>query len=488
VPPGTPTYPGLHNVGSRNWTANGERDPWPEIGEWEGRTKWSNGRAPDPMPEVRTVGSVSCIEEGEGPPCPAPLPDPGKVIVANCNSLLPDTVTLFFRQTSGLFAGLNGVSLELPRITPGLFGWELLSNNTYGLPGSQLRFTVGCNSGGVILWLQNPAIGSPWFLSPQVGWTTINPTEQLPLIYNNFNDLEAEVLDAPLQPQPTPYFPDECYVPLPKPVFQNAPGLLAGVNMIAKVYANDASVLTDLASYLGPMPTLNQWPDTGASPPGIAAGRDGNQAIAIVAGTTNFQQAAAQLAYGLLGPVNVGSFSTLLFWFTEALTLASRISSVGTTADQKVTLIGHSYGGALCAVLAAIYRVAQPQRHISVITYGMPRLGDERLRTILDTCRCQFIAGSGDPITAIPPTGNEVVPFVTVIPTPILTNWLSVVRPGSQVILDADGSLTDASAGISAFDVLLQVVDDLVAGDPLPFFAAHPIAEYQRRLELSVNA
>lgn len=54
------------NLGSRDWTSD-ERDPWPELGEWEGAYQWSNGLAPRPLPLPTIVGNPECFELGEAP-------------------------------------------------------------------------------------------------------------------------------------------------------------------------------------------------------------------------------------------------------------------------------------------------------------------------------------------------------------------------------------------------------------------------------------
>jgi len=81
VPPGTPHYPGLHNLGSRNWTTD-EREPVPALGEWDGPQFWYNGVTPKPLPLPVLVGDADCVRFGER------LPDePAEIVPDNtCNA------------------------------------------------------------------------------------------------------------------------------------------------------------------------------------------------------------------------------------------------------------------------------------------------------------------------------------------------------------------------------------------------------------------
>lgn len=63
-PEGTPHYPGFHNLGSRDWTSD-ERDPWPDLGEYEGAREYYNGAAPPQYPSAITLGNAECIQLGE---------------------------------------------------------------------------------------------------------------------------------------------------------------------------------------------------------------------------------------------------------------------------------------------------------------------------------------------------------------------------------------------------------------------------------------
>jgi len=63
----TPFFPGLHQLGSRNWTTD-ERDPWPDLGEAQGRQRWVTGKFPVARPDPILLGSADCIAGGDAYP------------------------------------------------------------------------------------------------------------------------------------------------------------------------------------------------------------------------------------------------------------------------------------------------------------------------------------------------------------------------------------------------------------------------------------
>jgi hypothetical protein len=69
-PAGTPVYPGLHLVGSLNWT-NDEREPPPTLGELSGgKRPYSKGAPLVTPPPPILVGSAECVQSGDRFPPP----------------------------------------------------------------------------------------------------------------------------------------------------------------------------------------------------------------------------------------------------------------------------------------------------------------------------------------------------------------------------------------------------------------------------------
>jgi len=296
--------------------------------------------------------------------------------------------------------------------------------------------------------------------------------------------ITAAVFDQDPGPGPGPYFPPACY-PSGPPIFQNPPGWLDLARIIAKVYANDGTAKNDLGAFLAPGAGLFQWVNDSSLLPGMALAYDGQQCFVAMAGTTNFQQLATQIAYGATGPTNVGAFSTNLQWYISAIAIGSRISSQGVSATLPITICGHSYGGALAVVLAAVFKLAQPERHVNVITYGMPRPGDRRLAAKVAGIRQFHLSNVADPVTALPPIGLELLPFGLLVPGPLYEQWSTMDKPHGQILINRDGGLFDTEAPALLYSALLDAINVIVVNGTLPAFTNHTIAEYVRRLELA---
>lgn len=93
---------------------------------------------------------------------------------------------------------------------------------------------------------------------------------------------------------------------------------------------------------------------------------------------------------------------------------ASPMNCIDTTLSgvyDTVTLVGHSYGGAMMMALNLRLRLAQDVPHLYTYTYGTPRYG---YRTFGNRWANQWIAqvyASFDPVVLIPPTRAEDILF-----------------------------------------------------------------------------
>ncbi len=73
-PANTPHYPGLHNLGSRNWTTD-ERDPPPALGETDFAPRpYDKGAIRAGHPPAILLGTADCIANGDTLPLPVFVP------------------------------------------------------------------------------------------------------------------------------------------------------------------------------------------------------------------------------------------------------------------------------------------------------------------------------------------------------------------------------------------------------------------------------
>lgn len=70
APDNQPFFKGWHFLWSRDWTSD-DGDQGEELGEYQGRTQWDNGRPPNPYPDRAPVNPDNCLELGEEPAQPS---------------------------------------------------------------------------------------------------------------------------------------------------------------------------------------------------------------------------------------------------------------------------------------------------------------------------------------------------------------------------------------------------------------------------------
>jgi len=440
---------------------------------------------PDPYPQMILVGSAQCIERGEEAECPLPLPEP--MIGNPCVSpLVP--AWLQFGNGTGNLSPLSGVVVPLSIVNVmGLDHWQ--GEVPVAFPGGDTSVFVDafCQTGlGMLL---------DGFSRPdgQVSFGSMLPTAlppNVPLVYRfepPFTDdafLDASIFASDPGPGPGPFFPAACFANN-KPILQNPIDWLSMARIIGKVYDNDGTAQLDLKSFLPPGAASFQWVNDATVPPGMAIAWNGEECLVAMAGTTNNQQLALQIAYALGGPVNVGAYGTNPVWYAVSNLVAARISLQGVSSSTKITLAGHSYGAALAVILGATYKAALPNRNVRILTYGMPRPGDRRLADLVGTIPSVHLSNFADPVTALPPVGLELLPLSVVVPAPLYAQWRTTAKPAGQIIIQPDGTLLETDAPALLWNALLDAVNTIVIGGVLPAFTNHTIAEYVRRLELA---
>jgi len=486
VPEDTPCFPVTHYFGSRIWVTQERIDNPVSLGETNQRHTWSRGEAPIPLPKTVPILSPNCFQEGEGPPCPEPPPEP--VVGAPCPPIR-DNYVIRFGDCTGAFASLSGLVLTLPRVTDPPNETYFL-DIAYNWPSGALLASVSliCQPGVTFLLV----VQSSSILDPLIDTPPAHGIGPGPLTYNarslppEGGTVEATVYEETPLPLPYPEFSSQCYALGKKPIFNSRVDFLKLARIIQKNYANDPTDLDDAIALLSTSATGARYDNTASTVPGCVIAHDASQALVCIAGTSNFQQAAAQIAYGFSGIQDMGVYSTNFAWFVAATAIASRISSAGVNPGLPITLVGHSYGGAIAAVLATVFRNVSSTRTIRLITYGMPRPGDERMREILSSVPSTHLANFNDPIASIPSVGIELVPFVAITPPSLFALWSSVTKPGGQIIVHPDGGFEETERQTLLFAFFLEVMTLLIAQASLPAFTNHTIAEYVRRLELGV--
>ncbi len=118
-------------------------------------------------------------------------------------------------------------------------------------------------------------------------------------------------------------------------------------------------------------------------------------------GTRNAGQLLAQ-AYGTaFGPKYYHFYRTTPIYHDFATVCLRRLSAAGAADCTKFLIVGHSYGGATAAVVAARLKSLFPDAEVAVMTEGAPRAGDSQLITVLKKVCQLHIRRPHDPIPSI---------------------------------------------------------------------------------------
>lgn len=361
APKNTPCCPFPTFLGSRDWTSD-ERDPWPELGEWEGARTWDSGRYDDVWPSAIIVGTRECIENGE-------------------TTYPPSTDRDFI-------AGFDRLCFRKPE------------------PEARAVATVDIADRGTQL---------------------------------TFARIQTEL------------------------------------------YLDAAQAGADLLSFLGPPYVVSSVAnDAGSNVPGSLIATAPGKLLVIVSGTTTPQQLALQFAYGV-APINVGQFSTHLIHWAASWIIHARAIAAGANNNDEVILIGHSYGAAVATILAARYRLGDPARSIRLLTYACPQTMDARGREILQSVPQIHVANRGDPVPELPPHRLDLIPFLSIVPAPILAVWPELGPLDHQWLLSADGTLVEDNASSLTWGQTWNYILEIVNTGTISPVLAHAIATYRDR-------
>lgn len=262
-------------------------------------------------------------------------------------------------------------------------------------------------------------------------------------------------------------------------------GVLVVFAQILDWQYRDASKITPLiVAWLGSAVTVTIAPNTDGLLPGSVIVQTPTMTLVFVAGTTSPQQLATQIMQATFSLRDTGQYTTLPLWDDAQASLHERVLAAGVDPSRPFILVGHSYGGAVATLLAARYQSADPGRVIRLVTFGMPKPGDNRVRSRLGSMPRVHVVNYDDPVGSIPPDVGLLAYLAGLLPTTILQRWAVMRNVGQQRVLQADGTLTTSQAPTVDFPQLAGIIASLVARQPLQFFRGHDMSEYLRRLRI----
>jgi Lipase (class 3) len=286
-------------------------------------------------------------------------------------------------------------------------------------------------------------------------------------------------------------FPPACFVPsgLDPEFIDNTDiwrckNQLWYAQVIELLYANNIGAATDVCRQaFGPAPVIT-WHPGGSLYPGVLTLVTPSYAVAIAHGTTQYQQVALYSFYGIAPPNNFGIFSTNNAFYSASTYLHTLLVGDGMVAGTPIMLAGHSYGGAMCLLLAARYRFVDATRDIRFLTYGAPKSGDARLSALLGQCIGLAVENDQDFVPLLPPDLSALTPVIAILGLQSLTVWVPWRRCPTTLLQFADGTTAINVAGTMSTATLLAMVQRVLAHLTLFGFPAHPIQEYIARISL----
>lgn len=204
----------------------------------------------------------------------------------------------------------------------------------------------------------------------------------------------------------------------------------------------------------------------------------GDTAFIWLTGTSNFQQLAIQ---GLLfgeGPADQGAYGCSELYEAAATAVGHRLTDAGGGTCTRVVLCGHSYGGAAIYVLAAKMRLNDFTRAIEVLTFGMPKPGDDKLRDIVDRLRQRHYVNELDPIPYAPPRPRDFVELLFMMALGLSLQWARFFRPSQLTVITQDGQLRHTDADLIPDGLLNALLLAQINAASPPVFSDHFVASY----------
>lgn len=281
------------------------------------------------------------------------------------------------------------------------------------------------------------------------------------------------------------FAPDFVAPPDPQICALDAPALQAAVaRLLELVYEEEFLEIKGIMNAWFGLPTqLSSFPVNEELPARDYFRLPDGGYMVLISGTTTPQQWALQGFSALAGPTDFGAFSSNAVWVHTASVMLDEMLAQSFDHTKPIFLAGHSYGAAVAALLAARFKFWAPDRDVCLLTYGLPKPGDQRTVNHVVASKHVDIATAEDVVTALPPDLRELAPFSALLPFGLADLWASWRPLPSYLVVQADASAAWSSPPYMDSGLLGPLLALVLAGDPLPTFAAHLIGTYVARLK-----
>jgi len=220
--------------------------------------------------------------------------------------------------------------------------------------------------------------------------------------------------------------------------------------------------------------------DEAGALPNLVIGVNPACAFVSINGTNNYQQLSLQAFDLFRAPRNYGILACAEVVYTSSTWVIERLADAGVDETKPLFLAGHSYGGAIALVTAARLHHGIPSRKIRYMTFGSPKPGNAALADILRGLGGINLVNDQDWVSVLPPDIPLSFPVSVILSNPFLT-YRAWDKPGAQVLLGEDGTLTPDANPLMDTATLLPMVERALASLPQLPILAHGVDVYYDR-------
>jgi len=274
-----------------------------------------------------------------------------------------------------------------------------------------------------------------------------------------------------------PVSPNACYGPVDllraKTDVNDCVFAHASANIINDAYIDLAGAADAVSAYLGEDAVVTTFEQPSPLIPAGLIAIIGDTAVLWLTGTTTPEQLATQALYDVAGLTNQGNWSCSAFYQVAAFVWLDLLTGVLPVDPTRIVLIGHSYGGAICDVMAAILRSADDTREVELLTLGAPQPGDKRLFDVIAPIPQRHYANQRDPIPYLPPRGTTLAGLIPIIGPALGAFWPRFSPPPNTMMVFRDGQFAEVNEEFIAHDLIETVASVIANALDMPRFKDH---------------
>lgn len=180
-----------------------------------------------------------------------------------------------------------------------------------------------------------------------------------------------------------------------------------------------------------------------------------------------------------LRPIQGRVFASANAYWADALSRNSAFTEVFDGPGRPVVFTGHSIGGAVAAIAAAVYARYHTGTPVTVFGFGAPKFGNGLFFSEVDDTTWFFVNAVGDNVVFLPPAAGFVQsPFSS-------TNFADAFfQGGTQLWLLEDGTQGFPPISASIFELALWNTNNQ---GTILHGSAHSLGTYQERIGISLG-